>query len=136
MAQETVADAEWMVTAAFQLLQEVLTVEVHQLLQVAENDAALSPQVLGQIRTLHLREVVINDVTQGAHIFTLCCHHFIHNVAQFTEREGAGESKRDENSLIHTCKENKKHAFNGKRHTMRKFSLRPYYFEVTLPWHR
>lgn len=64
MAQEAVADTEWMVTAALQLFKEVLTVEIHQLLQVAEDDAALSPQVLGQVRTLHLGEVVINDVTQ------------------------------------------------------------------------
>lgn len=94
MAQETVADTEWMVTAALQLLKEVLTVEVHQLLQVAKDDTAFSPQVLGQVRTLHLGEVVINDVTQGAHIFTLCCHHFIHNVPQFTERDGEQEKVR------------------------------------------
>lgn len=80
MAQEAVADPKWVVTAALQLLKEVLTVEVHQLLQVAEDDAAFSPQVLGQVRAFHLREVVINDVAQGAHIFTLCRNHFIHNV--------------------------------------------------------
>lgn len=63
MAQETVADTERVVTAALQLLQEILTVEVHQLLQVAEDDAALSPEVLGQVGALHLREIVIDDVT-------------------------------------------------------------------------
>lgn len=80
VAQEAVADPKWVVTAALKLLKEVLTVEVHQLLQVAEDDAAFSPQVLGQVRALHLGEVVINDVTQGAHILTLCRNHFIHNV--------------------------------------------------------
>lgn len=91
MAQEAVTDTEWMVTTALQLLKEVLTVEVHQLFQVAEDDAAFSPQVLGQVGTLHLGEIVVNDVTQGTHVFTLCSHHFIHNVPQFTERKNRKE---------------------------------------------
>lgn len=87
MAQEAVTDTEWMVTTALQLLKEVLTVEVHQFFQVAKDDAALSPKVLGQVRTLHLGEIVVNNVTQGTHIFALCRHHFIHDVPQFTERK-------------------------------------------------
>lgn len=70
-----------MIAAALKLFQEILAVEVHQLLQVSEDDAALSPQVLWQVSALHLREIVVNDVPQRTHIFPLRCYHLIYDVA-------------------------------------------------------
>ena len=84
-----------MVAAALQLLQEVLAVEVHQLLQVPEDDAALSPQVLGQVWPLHLGEVVADDVTQGAHVLALRGDHLVHDVPQLAVgRRGFGKGIR------------------------------------------
>lgn len=80
MAQEAVADAQRVVAAALQLLEEVLAVEVNQLFQVAEDDAALAPQVLRQVGPLHLGEVVVDDVAQRAYVLPLCRHHLVHDV--------------------------------------------------------
>lgn len=86
MAQEAVADTQRVVAAALQLLEEVLAVEVHQLFQVAEDNAAFTPQVLRQVSPLHLGEVVVNDVAQRAHVFPLCRNHLVHDVTQLTVR--------------------------------------------------
>lgn len=99
VAQEAVADAQRVVAAALQLLEEVLAVEVHQLLQVAEDDAALAPQVLRQVGALHLGEVVVDDVAQRAHVLPLRRHHLVYDVTQFTvegekEAEQRGHSRK------------------------------------------
>lgn len=84
MSQETAADAQRRVSAGLQLLQEVLAVEVPQFFQVPKNDAALPSQVLRQVKTLHLGEIVLNDVAERANVFPLCGNHFIHDVLNFT----------------------------------------------------
>lgn len=87
--QEAVADAQRVVAAALELPQKVLTVEVIEFLQVPKNDAALPPQVLGQIQALHLREVAFNDVTQRPDVLPLRGHHLINDVPQFAAGENS-----------------------------------------------
>lgn len=50
--------------AGLQLWQEVVAVEVVQLLQVAEDDTSLAPEVLGDVRSVQQGEVVGEDVGQ------------------------------------------------------------------------
>lgn len=95
--QEAVADAQRVVAAALELSQEVLTVEVIELLQVPKNDAALPPQVLGQIQALHLREVAFNDVAQRPDVLPLRGHHLIDDVPQLA----AGGNSWPEGTLEH-----------------------------------
>ena len=64
VSEEAAADGKGRMAAGLQLLQEVPAVEVAQLLHVAEHRAALSPQVLGQVGPLHLREVVLDYVVE------------------------------------------------------------------------
>ena len=77
-----------MVAAALQLLEEVLAVEVHKLLQVPKDDAAFSPEVLREVSSLHLGEVVLDDVPEGTHVLPLRGHHLIHDVTQLTVARG------------------------------------------------
>lgn len=84
MSEKTATDGQWGVGTCFQLLQEVLTMEVPQFLYIPENDAALPPQVLRQVEALHLREIVLVDVAEGANILPLCGDHLIHDVLHFT----------------------------------------------------
>lgn len=83
MSQEAMADTQWMVATVLQLPQEVLAVEVIEFLQVPKNDTPLSPQVLGQIGPLHLREVTRYGIVQGANVLLLRPHHLINDVSQF-----------------------------------------------------
>lgn len=83
MSEKTAADGERTVGARLQVLQEVLTVEVPQLLHVPENDAALPSQVLGQIQPLHLGEIVLDDVAEGADVLPLRGNHLVHDVLHF-----------------------------------------------------
>lgn len=95
MSQETAADDQRRVSACFELLEEVLAVEVPQFFQVSKNNAALPAQVLRQVKSLHLGEVVLNDVAERAYILPLCGNHFIHDVLNFT-----GEHKDVKNKHI------------------------------------
>lgn len=87
MSQETAADGQRGVGARLQLLQEVLAVEVPQFLHVPEDDAPLPAQVLRQVQALHLGEVVLDDVAEGADVLPLCGNHFIHDVPNFTAEQ-------------------------------------------------
>ena len=84
MSLKAAADGQWGVGAGLQLLQEVPTVEVPQFLHVPENDAALPPQVLGQVQALHLGEIVLNDVVERADVLPLRGDHLVHDVLHFT----------------------------------------------------
>lgn len=55
-----------------QLGQEVVAVKVVELLQVAEDDATLAPEVLGDVRSVQQGEVVGEDVAQRANVLPLC----------------------------------------------------------------
>lgn len=83
MSEEAAADGQWTVCARLQVLEEVLAVEVPQLLHVAKNDGALPPQVLRQVQALHLREVVLDDVAEGADVLPLRGDHLVHDVLHF-----------------------------------------------------
>lgn len=85
MSEKTATDGQWGVGTRFQLLQEVLTVEVPQFFHIPKNDAALPPQVLRQVKALHLGEIVLDDVAERANILPLCGDHLIHDVLHFTE---------------------------------------------------
>ncbi len=50
--------------ASLQLWQEVVAVEVVKLLQVAEDDASLAPEVLGDVWSVQQGEVMGQDVAQ------------------------------------------------------------------------
>lgn len=76
------ADPQRVVAAALELSQEILAVEVVELLQVPEDDAALAAQVLGQVEPLHLREVAVDDVAKRPHVLPLRGHHLIDDVPQ------------------------------------------------------
>lgn len=83
MSEEAAADGQRAVCARLQVLEEVLAVEVPQLLHVAKDDGALPPQVLRQVQPLHLREVVLDDVVEGAHVLPLRGDHLVHDVLYF-----------------------------------------------------
>lgn len=61
--------------------------KVPQLLHIPKNDAALSPQILGQVQPFHLREIVLNDVAEGANVLPFSGNHLIHDVLHFTAEE-------------------------------------------------
>ncbi len=84
VSEKTATDGQRGVCARLQLLQEVLTVEVPEFLHIPENDAALPPQVLGQVQALHLGEIVLDDVAERADILSLCGDHLVHDVLHFT----------------------------------------------------
>lgn len=64
VSEEAVRHSERMLRAGLQLLQEKLAVEVEEFLQVAEDDGAFPPEILREVCSVHLREVVMYDVTQ------------------------------------------------------------------------
>lgn len=68
--------------AGFQLWQEVVAVEVVQFLQVAEDDASLAPQVLGDVGSVQQGEVVGEDVGQRAHVLPLREHQLLQDSLQ------------------------------------------------------
>lgn len=63
MSEEAVWHSERVFPAGLQLSQEELTVEVQKFLQVPEDDRAFAPQILRDVDPVHLREVVVDDVT-------------------------------------------------------------------------
>lgn len=65
-----------------QLWQEVVTVEIIELLQVAEDDASLAPQVLRDVWSVQQGEVVGQDVAQGADILSFCVHQLLQDTLQ------------------------------------------------------
>lgn len=83
MSEKTAADREWTVSTRLQVLQEVLRVKVPQLLHVSKNDAALPSQVLGQVQPLHLWEILLDDVAEGADVLPLRGNHLVHDVLHF-----------------------------------------------------
>lgn len=84
VSEKTATDGQRAVGTWLQILQEVLGVEIPQFLHVPKNDAALSPEVLGQVKPLHLREIMLDDVAQGANVLPLSGNHLIHDVLHFT----------------------------------------------------
>lgn len=90
VSEEALWDSQRVFPAGLQLSQEVLTVEVQKLLQVSEDDRAFPPQVLRQVSAVHLREVVMDDVTKGANVLPLCGHHLLHDVTQLTADTSPG----------------------------------------------
>ena len=85
VSEEAVWHSQRVFPAGLQLSQEELTVEVQKFLQVTEDDGAFAPQVLRKVSSVHLREVVMDDVTQRANVLPLCGHHLLHHVTQLTE---------------------------------------------------
>ena len=77
--EETAAHAEGFAQAQLQLLQEVVLVEVTQLLQVAENGAALATQVLRHVGPLQLRKVVLHDVAERPHVLPFRQQKLLHD---------------------------------------------------------
>lgn len=64
MSEEAAGHHGRLPLAGLQLWQEVVAVEVVQLLQVAEDDTSLAPEVLGDVRSVQQGEVVGQDVAQ------------------------------------------------------------------------
>lgn len=71
MSEEAAGHHGSVTLAGLQLWQEVVTVEVVQLLQVAEDDAPLPSQVLGDVSSVQQGEVVGEDVGQRADVLPL-----------------------------------------------------------------
>ena len=84
MSQEAVWDPQWVFPTGLQFSQEELAVEVQKLLQVPENNGAFPPQVLRKVGSVHLREVMMDDVRQRANVLLLRGHHLVHDVTQLT----------------------------------------------------
>lgn len=72
VTQKAAPHSERLRDAALQLVQEVVTVKVMQLFQVPEDAPPLSPEVLGDVCSLQLGEVVLSDITQGFDVLPLC----------------------------------------------------------------
>ncbi len=85
--EEAAADGQRWMSAALQIRQEILAVKDAQFLQIPENDAALPSEVLRKIQSLHLREVVLEDVAERSDILSLGGDHLIHDVLDFTETQ-------------------------------------------------
>lgn len=85
VSQKACADRQRRVSAALQILLKILSVKVTQLLQIPKNNTALPSQILRQIQTLHLREIMFNDVSERSDVLSLCRNHLIHDVLDFTE---------------------------------------------------
>lgn len=85
MSQEAAADGQRQVGARLQLLQEVLAVEVPQFFHIPKDDAPLPAQVLRQVQALHLGEVVLDNVAEGADVLPLGGNHLVHDVLNFTD---------------------------------------------------
>lgn len=68
--------------AGLQLWQEVVAVEIVKFLQVAEDDASLAPQVLGDVCSVQQGEVVSQDVAQGADVLLFCEHQLLKDTLQ------------------------------------------------------
>ena len=96
VSEEAVRDSERMFPAGLQLSEEELTVKVQKFLQVPEDDGSFAPQVLRKVAAVHLREIVMDDVSQRAHVLLLRGDHFLHNVTQLTART------REEQYVKHT----------------------------------
>lgn len=71
MSEEAASHHGGVALAGLQLGQEVVAVEVVQLLQVAEDDASLASQVLGNVGSVQQGEVVGEDVGQRADVLPL-----------------------------------------------------------------
>lgn len=82
MSEETVADSKRTVCTVFKFLQKVLTVKIIQLFQIPKYGVTLSAQILRQVDSLHLWEVLIYDVSKGLGVLSLCANHFFHDVLQ------------------------------------------------------
>lgn len=82
VSEEAVADPQRVVAAALELSQEILAVEVIEFLQVPKDDAAFATQVLGEVETLHLGEVAIDDVAKRPDVLPLRGHHLVNDVPQ------------------------------------------------------
>lgn len=86
VSQEAASHPERSVLTALQLTQEVVLVEVVELFQIPKDDAPLAPEVLGHVDPLHLREVILSNVTQSPHILPLCGQQLLHDPLQFPVR--------------------------------------------------
>lgn len=71
MSEEAAGHHGSVALAGLQLREEVVTVEVVQLLQVAKDDAPLASQVLGDVGSVHQGEVVGEDVGQRTDVLPL-----------------------------------------------------------------
>lgn len=87
-----------------QLRQEVVAVEAVKLLQVAEDDASLAPEVLGDVRSVQQGEVVGQDVAQGADVLPLCGHQLLQDPLQppdDTETTHTSQTSNADSNLAH-----------------------------------
>lgn len=91
VSEEAAADGQWAVSARLQVLEEILAVKVPQLLHVAKDDGALPPQVLRQVQALHLGEIVLDDIAEGADVLPLRGDHLVHDVLHFTGQQNEQE---------------------------------------------
>lgn len=82
MHDKVMRNLERVPLTSLHLPQEVLAVELIDLLNVPEDDAALPPQGLGYIWALELRDVVLYDILQRQDVVPLCLHHLPHYVGQ------------------------------------------------------
>ena len=61
MHEKISSDQEWVPSRCLHLLYEILSVKLVNLLNIPEDHVPLSPQCLGQIFSVHLRDVVLDD---------------------------------------------------------------------------
>lgn len=79
------ADVVGVVLALLQLRQEVLTVKLVDLLNVAEDDVAFAAQRVWHIVTHDLRDVVLDDELEGSDVVTLRLDHLPHDETESSE---------------------------------------------------
>ena len=65
-----------------------MSVEVVELLQVAEDDPPLASKILGDVSPLQLWEVVLSNVAQRSHILSLCHQELLHDPLQLPAQTG------------------------------------------------
>lgn len=82
MSEEAAGHHGGLPLAGLQLGQEVVAVEVVEFLQVAEDDASLAPEVLGDVWSVQQGEVVGQDVAQRADVLPLCEHQLLQDTLQ------------------------------------------------------
>lgn len=82
MSEEAAGHHGGLPLAGLQLRKEVVAVEVIEFLQVAEDDASLAPEVLGDVWSVQQVEVVGQDVAQRADVLPLREHQLLQDTLQ------------------------------------------------------
>lgn len=76
---------QWIIFASFQFIEKVLLVKFAYLLDIAEDDIALTSQCLRNIFAIHFVHVIIDDVVQRSNVIAFGANHLAHDQQKRSE---------------------------------------------------